>query len=535
MLPLTLGLGGIALFAPVGCSDDKGPSAPSDGERCTIPTNFSWTSSEVLISPVSDADHDLVSIKDPTVVHFDGRWHVFATTANTDEEWSLAYLNFEEWEDAARADMIYMDATPGFEGYMAAPHVFFFAPHEKWYLVYQTQPPKYSTTDDIADPSSWSEPRSFFSGKPRSAPESWIDYWVICDDSDCYLFFTGDNGGFYRSRTSREDFPEGFDDPVLAMRMSQNELFEGSATYKIKGLDQYLTLVEAIGPEGVRYYKAWVSDALDGAWTPIANSFERPFAGEANVSFEGKAWTRDISHGELLRDGYDERMVVDLCNGKLQFLYQGQDHEAGQAASSYSQMPYRLGLLTQGPSDPELPPLGLPPTPAEPFPTTPTGDNLLTNPGFENGSEGWMAWGATLAIASDPVRGGESSGRVSNRSEAWHGAAQDIFSKVEPGQTYFASVWLTIGTEPMSTGAAGAGGAASDSPPEPISLTMKFTCGDAETYTSVASGQVREGEWVELSGTLDAPSCADLLELVLYAEGPAAGVDLYLDDASLSE
>lgn len=68
MLPLTLGLGGIALFAPVGCSDDKGSSAPSDGERCTIPTNFSWTSSEVLISPVSDADHDLVSIKDPTVV-----------------------------------------------------------------------------------------------------------------------------------------------------------------------------------------------------------------------------------------------------------------------------------------------------------------------------------------------------------------------------------------------------------------------------------------------------------------------------------
>ncbi len=540
--------GGMLFVGPPACSSEEEDGDESDGaggqggsssvDACEIPSNFTWTSSDVLISPKSDADHDIVSIKDPTVVRFEDRWHVVATTANTDGEWSLAYLNFEDWEDADDAELYYMDQTPGFEGYMAAPHMFFFEPHQKWYLVYQTQPPAYSTTDDISDPESWTEPEPFFVGKPRSAPELWIDYWVICDETDCYLFFTGDNGGLYRSQTSKEDFPEGMDDPVLAMRMAENDLFEGSATYKIKGVDQYLTLVEAIGPEGIRYYKAWVADALDGAWTPIQNSFSRPFAGENNVSFDGDAWTRDISHGELIRDGYDENMIVDLCSESMQMLYQGQDPEAAEEASSYSQLPYRLGLLTQGPSDPDIPPLDLPPTPAEPFPTVPTGDNLLENPGFENGTDGWMGWGADLTSTDDPVHDGSGAGLASGRTESWNGASQDIFTKTEPGTTYLTSVWILALDPSAPSGQGGAGGAGSTSsggPSQSVSWTLKSSCGDEDTFSAVASADVELGQWVELSGTLDVPTCEDLDELVLYAEGADAGIDLVIDDAWLSE
>ncbi len=549
------GLGAIVLIACADeASDSRGGQGGAQGVSCELPTNFTWTSSEELIAPVSDADHDLVSIKDPTIVRFEERWHVFATTANTAGEWSLVHMSFEDWEDAGEADQYYMDQTPGFEGYGAAPHVFYFTPHEKWYLVFQTQPPKYSTTDDIGDPTSWSTPKSFFAGKPRSAPDLWIDYWVICDDAHCYLFFTGDDGALYRSRTTVEDFPEGMDEPVLAMRMSKNELFEGSATYKIEGMDKYLTLVEAIGPQGVRYYKAWTADALDGAWTPLANSFSRPFAGEENVTFDGEAWTRDISHGELLREGYDERMVVDLCGGNLQFLYQGQDFEVGNATSDYSQKPYRLGLLTQGPSDPDVDPLGLPPTPAEPFPTEATGDNLLTNPGFEDGTDGWMAWGASLTTVAAPVHEGDHSGFVSARGDTWNGVAQNIFRDVEPGQSYFASVWVTVGgasdssagaggaggagaggASPGGASGAGAGGTSSAETAQVVTVSLKAVCGDEEIYSTVASGETLPGEWLELSGVLDAPDCEDLAELILYVEGPPAGIDLYVDDASLSE
>lgn len=66
------------------------------------------------------------------------------------------------------------------------------------------------------------------------------------------------------------------------MKNSQNIPEEA----KIKGANTYLTLVEAIGP-GARYYRAWISDRLDGAWKPLpeATTFARPFAGINNVKF----------------------------------------------------------------------------------------------------------------------------------------------------------------------------------------------------------------------------------------------------------
>src|SRR6185369_10812758 len=105
-----------------------------------------------------------------------------------------------------------------------------------------------------------------------------------------------------------------------------------------KGTQKYLTLVEALGPS--RYYRAYVADRLDGEWTPVANadSYEHPFAGVNNVTFEGgvEAWTKDISHGELLRDGYDETLTIDPKN--LRMLYQGRDPSSG---GDYHALPYR--------------------------------------------------------------------------------------------------------------------------------------------------------------------------------------------------
>jgi len=322
------------------------PAAPAtvsaDAPGLPFATPLKWKSSGVLISPVSDETHNLVSVKDPTVVRYNDKWHIYATTANTQGNWSMVYLSFSDWSEAANAKPYYIDNNPNLRGYHCAPQVFYFRPHKKWYLIYQSQPPQYSTTDDLSKPETWTKPESFFATKPPGSARLWIDFWVICDDTHAYLFSTGDDGRFYRSRTKIEDFPKGMSDPEIVIQGPRNDVFEGSMTYKIKGTSTYLTLVEAIGP--ARYYRAWTSDRLDGEWTPVpdANTFQKPFAGINNVTFEDGVtpWTRDISHGELIRDGYDETLTIDPSS--LQLLYQGRDPAIN---GRYDQLPYRLALL----------------------------------------------------------------------------------------------------------------------------------------------------------------------------------------------
>jgi alpha-L-fucosidase len=301
-----------------------------------------WTASDALVRPASDA-RGIVSVKDPSIVRYNDRWHIYATTASTNGAWGMVYMNFADWADAANAKPYYLDENPNLRGYHCAPQVFYFRPQKKWYLIYQSGHPQYSTADDLAKPETWTKPENFFPANPPEVSKSWLDFWIICDDTHAYLFCTGDNGRMYRSRTKLEDFPHGWTNPEVALEGSREGVFEASMTYQIKGANAYLTLVEAIGP-GARYYRAWIADRLDGEWKPLPNgtTFEQPFAGINNLKFATgvSPWTKDISHGELIRDSYDETPTIDPNN--LQLLFQGRDPENN---TSYSQLPYRLGLL----------------------------------------------------------------------------------------------------------------------------------------------------------------------------------------------
>ena len=317
-----------------------------------------WKSTGPLVAPVSNASHSLVSIKDPTIVQYNGKWHVYATVASTAGGWNMVYLNFTDWSQAGTAPQVYLDtANPGLSGYHCAPQLFYFRPQQKWYLIYQSQQPTYSTADDPSKPETWSRPQNFFATTPPGAPANWIDYWVICDDANAYLFFSADDGCWYRCKTTLANFPNGFSAPVIVMQTpSHFDLFEASCVYRLKGTNQYLAFIECIGKNGNRYFKSFLADHLDGAWTPHDATESNPFAGLNNVSYNigVTPWTRDISHGELIRDGYDETLTVDP--GNLQFLYQGLD-QATPAGVSYSQLPYRLALLRQDITVPVPPPV----------------------------------------------------------------------------------------------------------------------------------------------------------------------------------
>ncbi|MGX7673941.1 non-reducing end alpha-L-arabinofuranosidase family hydrolase [Plantactinospora sp. DSM 117369] len=321
-------------------------SPPPSG---SLPNSFRWRSTGPLIAPKSDASHNILAVKDPSVVYHNGRYHVFASTANSNGNYSMVYMNFTDWSQAGSAQHHYLDQTPVGGGYKAAPHVFFFAPQNRWYLVFQTgDNAAYSTTSDISNPQSWTAPQRFYpGGMPQIIRDNigngyWVDMWVICDTAKCYLFSDDDNGHLYRSETTVGQFPNGMTNTVIAMQDTRNRLFEAPNIYKIVGSDTYLMIHEAIGSDGKRWFRSWTAPAITGPWTGLADTEANPFARANNVTFDGTAWTRDISHGEAIRAGNDQTQPLSPCN--IRYLYQGLDPNAG---GDYNRLPWRLGLLTQ--------------------------------------------------------------------------------------------------------------------------------------------------------------------------------------------
>lgn len=188
--------------------------------------------------------------------------------------------------------------------------------------------------------------KNFFSSVPSIITENigkgyWVDMWVICDSSNCYLFSSDDNGHLYRSQTTLSNFPNGMGNTVIALSDSNpNNLFEASNVYRVG--NEYLLLVEAIGSDGNRYFRSWTAPSLTGTWTGLANTEANPFARSNNVVFSGTAWTKSISHGEMVRSQVDQTMTISPC--KLRYLYQGL---SPTATGDYNSLPWRLALLTQ--------------------------------------------------------------------------------------------------------------------------------------------------------------------------------------------
>lgn len=303
-------------------------SSESGTSGCDFPAKFSWASTQPLITPKA-AHH--VSIKDPTIVYYNNLYHVFATVFDTNREsWSAVYLNFSDFSQADNAPQISLATKPA--GDTVAPQVFYFRPHNKWYLISQWGA-KYSTNTDISNPDTWTAPKSLLANGLNIG----LDYWVICDDAYCHLFFSGDDGNLYRSKTNIDNFPN-FSGYEIVMSDAVEKLFEAPNVYKVEGKDMYLLLNEAMDP---RYFRSWTATSLDGPWVPLADKQSAPFAGPVNVSYEGKVWSNGISHGEMIRSGYDEKLEINPCN--MQFLYQGFDPAA--STPKYTHLPYRLGLL----------------------------------------------------------------------------------------------------------------------------------------------------------------------------------------------
>ncbi|RYZ02733.1 MAG: carbohydrate-binding protein [Myxococcales bacterium] len=150
------------------------------------------------------------------------------------------------------------------------------------------------------------------------------------------------------------------------------------------------------------------------------------------------------------------------------------------------------------------------------FSSSAVGENVLANGDFETDASGWFSWAGTVGVTSTTSVTGSQSLLVSNRPSNGP-AATSLTSRVVPGTSYQVSFWVSI------QGAAQAS----------VNVTQKIECDGVATYGWLASPvTVQQGQWVELTGTLAVPTC-NLTDLLIYAEGPPAGVDLLLDNVSV--
>lgn len=298
-------------------------------------------------------EHPWVSVKDPSIVRFDNRWHLFCSLRRQQEgngRIRIGYSAFEEWANAGQAEWHLLELA---EGYHAAPQVFYFEPQSKWYLIYQAADearnlaygPCYSTNSNIADPMQWTAPQPLYVVKPGT--KAGLDYWVICDEQKAHLFFTSLNGQLWHAETRLESFPDrDWSDPEIVLTA---DIFEASHTYRLSGTKMFLTLVEAQHASQGRYYKAFLANSLSGAWTPLMDRYEAPFASPRNVGNQSQSWTGSYSHGELIRLGYDQRLEIDPMH--LEFLFQGASDNEYQN-NPYGLIPWRLGVLKMAAESP---------------------------------------------------------------------------------------------------------------------------------------------------------------------------------------
>jgi len=330
-------------FVTIRSAGRLGPAAERQrGIGRLLAGSFKWRVTPPLVGPAQRTEDPCVSVKDPSIIYFQDRWHLFCTIRSQKRSHQIEYLSFSDWKEADGSPRHILKVT---DGYFCAPEVFFFTPHDKWYMIYQVADrtrtpelqPAWSTSTNISDPYSWSKPTLLFSQDPSSV-KSWIDFWVICDAEHAHLFFTSLDGNMWRADTQLSHFPGGWSRPTIVLT---GDIYEAGHTYRLKGLNKFLTLVEARA-KSRRYYKAYIADSLDDGWTALAATLEKPFAGVANTQDSGVHWTDSFSHGELLRGGYDQNLEVDPTN--LKFLFQGVTDKE-QEGKKYGEIPWRLGIL----------------------------------------------------------------------------------------------------------------------------------------------------------------------------------------------
>ena len=143
--------------------------------------------------------------------------------------------------------------------------------------------------------------------------------------------------------------------------------------------------------------------------------------------------------------------------------------------------------------------------------------NVLVNPGFESGTDGWSDRSCPIEAVTSPVHSGLGSAKASGRDENWQGIKQSVFGKMVDGKTYQISGWVRLENASSDT----------------VIVSVEQQDENGTQYHNIASATATDSNWVQLSGNFTLNVNGTLSVLDVYFEGPAPDVNFYVDDANV--
>ena len=148
--------------------------------------------------------------------------------------------------------------------------------------------------------------------------------------------------------------------------------------------------------------------------------------------------------------------------------------------------------------------------------------NSISSTSFEDSSDGWSPWGASISLSSAEAKTGSKSLFVSNRAANWHSPRIYLNDLLTVGNTY--TFYVSVKLPPGASGTA--------------NLTLRSdVAGSDPVYTSFYSSPVTvsDEDWTILKADYTHSSEPD--NFWFYVKGPSVvdevGSDFYIDDFSL--
>jgi hypothetical protein len=134
-------------------------------------------------------------------------------------------------------------------------------------------------------------------------------------------------------------------------------------------------------------------------------------------------------------------------------------------------------------------------------------------------TSGWITNGtASVAVSTAQIHLDNYSGLVTGRTDASQGAGRSMTYQVNSGTTYRIEGWVRLQN------------AAADN----LTLTLSYT-DSLGTHTSVIDQiTAYENQWILLDGAIALNAVGSITDISFYFNGPAAGVNFYIDDAAFT-